>query len=447
MAALALAKALNTAGPNILAGDNNVSNKSAVKNRKKRNVNVETTSPAVAADGARKDPEPSTSGKWAKILRPSAYREHLGLADSLRLAVTNSGMPSSVLVGETSLALATNHSWLRHLFSADTLDKLFATEHLGNYVLVRATGEIVFESMPIYARIGMHLLFYGSFQIRILRWRAIRRILKSESIRQGKIYDSTEPDVVRTQIASFVETYHINLSELAQPDLRAYKTFNEFFSRRLRPGARPSASSNDPSVIVSAADCRLTVWPTWDVARRLWVKGQQFTLQNLVGSRSLARALGPHPALAIFRLAPQDYHRFHTPVSGTLASITHIPGQYYTVNPQAINERLDILTANTRSVAVLHAYTVNKRNGEMKKKEFLVLVIAVGALLVGSIGWDKKEGERVRKGDGLGYFQYGGSTVICVFPAGLQWDTDLLKSSEDGVEVLVNAGERIGRFQ
>lgn len=175
------------------------------------------------------------------------------------------------------------------------------------------------------------------------------------------------------------------------------------------------------------------------------VKGRHFTLRNLVKSRSLARALGPQPALAIFRLAPQDYHRFHSPVKGLLSSITHILGDYYTVNPEAVNEALDVFTSNTRSVSVLQA-SVPVVGSLSELRVVPVAVVAVGALLVGSIGWDKRQGESLEKGEGLGYFQYGGSTVICIFPAGVVWDPDLLKSSEGGIEVLVKAGERIGVF-
>ena len=75
-----------------------------------------------------------------------------------------------------------------------------------------------------------------------------------------------------------------------------------------------------------------------------------------------------------------------------------------------------------------------------------VVVVAVGALLVGSINWEKRRGEMVEKGDRLGYFRYGGSTVICIFPEGVIWDGDLVQSSEEGIEVLVKAGEKIGTF-
>lgn len=109
-----------------------------------------------------------------------------------------------------------------------------------------------------------------------------------------------------------------------------------------------------------------------------------------------------------------------------------------------MNEKLDVLTGNTRSVLELRGESpvAGEKNGAVP-----MAVVAIGALLVGSIGWDKSPGERIEKGDGLGYFQYGGSTVVCVFPAGVEWDADLLKSSENGLETLVRAGERIGKFK
>ena len=177
------------------------------------------------------------------------------------------------------------------------------------------------------------------------------------------------------------------------------------------------------------------------------MKGRHFTLKNLLRNPALVEKLGPNPALAIFRLAPQDYHRFHSPVSGVLQMAMHIRGEYYTVNPQAINEKLDVFTANTRSVLELSGEgpLVSGSNGE-RKEAVPVVVVAVGALLVGSIVWEKSASQRIEKGEGLGYFKYGGSTVICIFPAGVKWDADLLKNSEVGLETIVRAGERIGKF-
>ena len=81
------------------------------------------------------------------------------------------------------------------------------------------------------------------------------------------------------------------------------------------------------------------------------------------------------------------------------------------------------------------------------KETFPVAIVAVGALLVGSIGWDKKVGEEITRGDGLGYFAYGGSTVIGVFPdeLGVEWDEDLTAASLVSMEVLVKAAEKLGK--
>ena len=94
--------------------------------------------------------------------------------------------------------------------------------------------------------------------------------------------------------------------------LSSYVTFNDFFARRLKAGARPLAGSNDPSVLVSPADCRLLVFPSVEDTTRLWLKGQDFTIASLLGPKF--KQYLQHfkaPAVAIARLAPQDYHRWH----------------------------------------------------------------------------------------------------------------------------------------
>jgi phosphatidylserine decarboxylase len=137
------------------------------------------------------------------------------------------------------------------------------------------------------------------------------------------------------------------------------------------------------------------------------VKGRKFTLPELLGSAALAQRFGKVPSLAIFRLAPQDYHRWHCPVTGTIESITSLPGDYYTVNPQAINEPLDVLTANRRDVCILNAALSNSAStSNAPVKTVPVAVVAIGALLVGSVNWSHTIGEEVKKGDDMGWFQY-----------------------------------------
>ncbi|GAA5997263.1 hypothetical protein JCM11641_007221, partial [Rhodosporidiobolus odoratus] len=145
--------------------------------------------------------------------------------------------------------------------------------------------------------------------------------------------------------------------DLLKPNLADYPTLNHFFYRKLRPDARPIASPDDATVISSAADCRLTVFDSVDSAKKLWVKGHHFTLETLLRDASLASDL-KNGSVAIFRLAPADYHRFHTPIACVVGETKHIPGVYYTVNSMIVRDkRFDVFTENKRDVTTLH--TIN----------------------------------------------------------------------------------------
>jgi len=98
-----------------------------------------------------------------------------------------------------------------------------------------------------------------------------------------------------------------------------------------------TAARHQPYVISSVADSRTTTFPNIDLATKYWIKGHGFTLATLLQNESLADEFDGG-SIAIARLAPQDYHRWHSPVDGVVESIVEIPGAYYTVNPQAINE-------------------------------------------------------------------------------------------------------------
>jgi len=286
----------------------------------------------------------------------------------------------------------------------------------------------------------MHLLFYGHEQVELLETKKIEGILREQSIKQGKQFDNPES---AESIEHFVKTYSLQLDELLQPDLSQYKTFNEFFYRKLKEDARPDQNADNSKGICSAADCRLTAYQTVDLAKQFWIKGRNFTIPSLLGVPADSdQALAFNgSSLAIFRLAPADYHRFHSPIDGEVGEIVHIPGQYYTVNPQAVNEPdFDVFTANTRSVLYIK-HTVTK---------LPVAFVAIGALLVGSIQWTNggQKGNTVKRGEELGYFAYGGSTIVAVFPPGIiQFDDDLLKNSEANppIETLVKVGYSLGK--
>ncbi|KAF9954063.1 hypothetical protein BGZ65_004268 [Modicella reniformis] len=314
---------------------------------------------------------------------------------------------------------------------------------------------MTWEDMPIYARIGMHLLFASMLDRRLLKTHKIQHLFSVESVNQGKHFDAPESVA---HIEHFVKTYKLDLSELLQPDLTQYKSFNDFFYRRLRPDARPIHELENPNIIVSSADCRLCVFESISAATQVWIKGKSFSVQHLVQDADLA-AQFEGGSIALFRLAPQDYHRFHSPITGTVVGEPRkIDGTYFTVNPMAVNDDLDVFTENVRKVTILNLEqrTVHERgegqetNGTRNENFDQCVFVSIGALLVGSIQLTGAgiPGKQVKKGDELGYFAYGGSTCILLFKAGaMRFDEDLVANSQKGLETLVRIGERIGKAQ
>ncbi|TNY19031.1 phosphatidylserine decarboxylase-domain-containing protein [Rhodotorula diobovata] len=301
------------------------------------------------------------------------------------------------------------------------------------------------EHMPLATRIGMRLLYHGIDRGRVANSRRAEEEFKRWSIREGRKFDDDKHAYERIQ--AFVRTYNIDCSQLREPDLRHYPTMNSFFTRRLARGARPPASPWDSTVISSAADCRLTVFSSVDEAKCLWIKGKHFALPALLQDRSLAAELRDG-AVAIFRLAVEDYHRFHAPIDAVVGESRSVPGAYFTVNSTIVRDkRFDVFTSNKRDITTLLA------RHPLTGKALPVAYVQVGALLVASIRRTAKEGKALKRGDELGYFAYGGSTIVCVFPRGsVEWDEDLVRNSEgrnvEGVQVetLVKVGEKIGRW-
>ncbi|RKP25591.1 phosphatidylserine decarboxylase-domain-containing protein [Syncephalis pseudoplumigaleata] len=312
------------------------------------------------------------------------------------------------------------------------------------------TGEKRYEAMPLYVRIGLNLLYVGHLKEKLLETGILDKILEHETIRQGRYFDS--PKSVK-QIPSFIKTYNIPTDEMLTPDIASFGTFNEFFYRRLKPDALANVHTTcamaDPApqqhTVVSSSDCRLIVFPTVDEATKFWIKGRHFTLGNLLQDDELAQRFAG-ASLAIFRLAPQDYHRFHAPITARCTGCRSIPGKYYTVNPLAVNTSIDVLTENARAVLTFTTVPDDSATDKLSKPYDFILV-PVGAMLVGSIRLTGGQpGVQTRKGDELGYFAFGGSTVVAVFPPGgsMRFDEDLLRNSASGLETLVRMGESIG---
>ncbi|KAF8588159.1 hypothetical protein K439DRAFT_1645594 [Ramaria rubella] len=376
---------------------------------------------------------------------PNASHEHFAGALHKLVSETDTTTPGGTHdVSKTIHApvhTVPSHPWLGKYIPG--LETLASEYHVGNFVVVRGTGDKFFESMPIYARIGMHLLFYGRLETKLLKSKIVETQLREQSIKEGIVFDSPSS---ASSIPSFIHTYNISIDELLLQDIQHdYKCFNEFFYRKLKPGARPVQNADDPLGFCSAADSRIIVFETVDSARKFWVKGSGFTIPSLLASSSPPPdstipdvSTFQNSSLAIFRLAPADYHRFHCPADVVVGDVVNVEGQYYTVNPQAVNEpNFDVFTANRRAIL----YLTHEGTGKP------IAFVAIGALLVGSINWTVKKGDRVKKGQELGYFAYGGSTVIAVFPEGLiKFDQDLVETSKIPLETLVRVGDSLGVY-
>ena len=244
------------------------------------------------------------------------------------------------------------------------------------------------------------------------------------SIKQGKKYDDPAS---KSQIVPFIEFHKLDLSEVLLP-IEEFKSFNEFFYRALKPDARPCSAPDNPRIVVSPADCRSVVFNRVDQATNIWVKGREFSIKRLLGETYGREAHRyENGALGIFRLAPQDYHRFHIPVDGVMAKPELIAGEYYTVNPMAIRSALDVYGENVRVVVPIDSPLYGR-----------VMVICVGAMMVGSTVITRTEGEEVKRAEELGYFKFGGSTLVVLLEEGkMRFDDDLTDNSNMALETLV----------
>lgn len=301
-------------------------------------------------------------------------------------------------------------------------------------VMDRDTGIIVKENIPTYIKVAMKSMFTNKAGRFVITSKRSVKLLHNMSVKQGVKFDNPKS---AAEIPAFIKLHNLNVNEIERP-LDDFKTFNEFFFRALKPEARPIDSPNDASIAVNPADSRMMVFPDIQDATRFWIKGDEFNLENLLGPQ-LAPELAARYAsgsLVIARLAPQDYHRWHIPVNGRLGRRVKIAGALFTVNPYAINQNVNVYTQNKREVCELDSDEFGK-----------VLVIAVGATMVGSINIISKDHAAVKKGDTHGYFAFGGSTVLLLFePNRIVFDKDLLANSSKKIETLVRVNTSMGRL-
>lgn len=239
-----------------------------------------------------------------------------------------------------------------------------------------------------------------------------------------------DADRSRGLINPFIARYGLDPSEFAD-DPSSFASFNDFFYRRLRPGARPVDPDTD--VVVFPADGRHLAVPDAEAMEGFFVKGQKFDLATLLGDAALADRFARGP-LVLSRLCPVDYHRFHFPICGVPGPPRLLPGPLFSVSPLALRRRLAYLWENKRVLT------------QVRSERFgLVLVLEVGATNVGGIVQTYPPGRPVAKGAEKGYFRFGGSSVITLFePGRLQLAPDLLRESAHHRELYARIGEPMG---
>ncbi len=234
------------------------------------------------------------------------------------------------------------------------------------------------------------------------------------------------------RVLPFILDYGLAPEEFAQQPLD-FATFNEFFCRALKPGARPIAAPADPRVAVLPADGRHLAFPDVDAAAGFYAKGAKFTLATLLGDPVLAAEFAGG-AMLISRLCPVDYHRFHFPLAGTPGAARLINGSLYSVSPVALRRNIGYFTANKRYITLLETVEFGR-----------VALLEIGATNVGTVRQLYAPGRPVAKGGEKGLFRFGGSCVVTVFQRGrIRFDSDLVAQSAECVETYAKMGERLG---
>ena len=251
---------------------------------------------------------------------------------------------------------------------------------------------------------------------------------------------STNPSIKQWLIDSVTRKFGVDLSEAAEPDPRAYPSFNAFFTRALKPGAR--IADPDPSALLMPADGHISQCGDIVDGRIFQAKGQSYTAAELLGDAEAARPFADGLFATVY-LSPRDYHRVHMPWTGTLRETVHVPGRLFSVGTDAVASVPRLFARNERLVC--HFDT---EFGPMAS-------VMVGALLVSGVEtvWSGVEipayGDRITRKDYRGKgielerfaemarFNYG-STVIVLLPGGVAALDPALKA-----ESPVRLGQRL----
>jgi phosphatidylserine decarboxylase len=233
----------------------------------------------------------------------------------------------------------------------------------------------------------------------------------------GRIAGARGGAMTTQLIRWFVGKYGVDMGEAANPDIASYATFNDFFTRPLKPGARPIAAAD----FVCPVDGAISQLGLIDDHHMVQAKGHRFTTTDLVGGDAELAGRFQHGSFANLYLSPKDYHRLHMPCDGRLLRMIHVPGALFSVNPVTARGVPDLFARNERVVCVFES-----------AEHGLFVMVLVGATIVGSVAtpWHgvvnaKRTGKlsdwrytdrdiTLAKGEEMGRFLLG-STVVMLF--------------------------------
>ena len=235
----------------------------------------------------------------------------------------------------------------------------------------------------------------------------------------GKFASARLGGLTTSVIRWFVGRYNVNMAEAANPDIASYTSFNDFFTRALKPGARPLAQAD----LICPVDGAISQFGPIAKDQVFQAKGHTYSTTALVGGDAAAAARFDNGHFATLYLSPRDYHRIHMPCAGELTRMVHVPGDLFSVNPTTARGVPGLFARNERVVCFF----------ESAQGPFVLVL--VGATIVGSMAtvwhgqvnpprtgvlrqWDyAKDQVSLQQGEEMGRFLLG-STVVMLFPQG-----------------------------
>jgi phosphatidylserine decarboxylase len=261
----------------------------------------------------------------------------------------------------------------------------------------------------------------------------------------GRLTHCRNPTFKNLFIRAITRAYHVNLDEALEPEVNAYGCFNEFFTRPLKPEARPITPA--PGALASPADGFLSQAGRIEAGRIIQAKGKDYNAVDLLGGDSARAAPFEGGQFATIYLSPRDYHRLHMPLTGALREMVHIPGRLFSVNDATVRGVSNLFAHNERVAAFF-----DTEAGPMA-------LVLIGAIFVASIetvwhgvvtpptanrvrSWDYEPGEvKLERGAEMGRFNMGSTIIVLFGRNAVEWSPSLQTGA------ILRMGEAIGRLK